>query len=85
MNRRSPPGRERLVAALAARARTVSRRFEETLACKRSLLDTEARAEARDRSDDGFLYARCAVVVRGPAYHASALADPPQMPADLDF
>lgn len=75
----------RLISRLAKRTRTDIKRFEETLAYKLFLLDTEAHAEASRNSDDGFLYARCSVVASGPEYHASVVADPSKMPRDVDF
>ncbi|MGC4867142.1 DUF4240 domain-containing protein [Micromonospora sp. DT53] len=55
--------------------------FAETLAFHLHQLDRRVLAQTvlpgADRlSDDGFLYARCAVVVAGPAAFAAVLADP---------
>ncbi|MEU7653711.1 DUF4240 domain-containing protein [Micromonospora taraxaci] len=55
--------------------------FAETLAWKLYQLDRRALAQAvppgaDNLSDDGFLYARCAVVVAGPTAFDAVLADP---------
>ena len=34
---------------------------------------------------DWFLYARCVVVANGPKFYASVLADPREMPKDMEF
>jgi hypothetical protein len=78
-------GIERLTAAVAGQTRTDIKRFEETLSYKLFLLDTKAHAEASVNSDDGFLYARCAVVAGGPECFESVLADPREMPAELEL
>ena len=36
-------------------------------------------------SGDGFLYTRCCVVANGQAFYDEVLADPAQMPKDLEF
>jgi hypothetical protein len=84
-NEEAREGLERLISALAKRTRTDIKRFEETLAYKLFLLDTEAHAQASDNSDDGFLYARCAVVASGPAHYQSVLADPAATRWDREF
>jgi hypothetical protein len=78
-------GLERLISKLAERTRTDIQRFEETLTYKLYQLDTQAHAEASENSDDGFLYARCVVVSRGPGYYESVLAKPAKMPTDVEF
>ena len=78
-------GYERLVAALAQRSRRDIKKFEEALAHKLYLIDTRAHAERTVASDDGFLYARCAVVACGRDVYESVRNDPQTMPADVDF
>ncbi|MEU7851799.1 DUF4240 domain-containing protein [Micromonospora parva] len=72
---------ERLTAMLAEEPVERIIGFAETLAFNLYQLDRRVLAQAvfpgADRlSDDGFLYARCAVVVAGPAALAAVLADP---------
>jgi hypothetical protein len=78
-------GYERLVTALSRRNKTDIKRFEEALTYKLYLLDTQSHAERSETSDDGFLYARCAVVVRGREYYESVRDDPEKMPSDAEF
>ncbi len=69
-------------------------RFEELLAEKLYALDTEAHAReigdeayrpGKPFSADWFLYERCVVVANGRAYYEAVLADPKQMPKDMEF
>lgn len=70
-------------------------RFEDILAEKLFALDTEAHARNIGQcafsspneffSVDTFLYARCVVVANGESLYQTVLADPEQMPKDLDF
>ncbi len=85
---------EPAVAALAQMAVAEIERFEDILAEKLYALDTEAHArEIGDEafqpgqhfSVDWFLYERCAVVANGRAFHEAVLADPTQMPKDIEF
>lgn len=77
---------EPLVARLAAMNLRDIKKFAESLAWMLFRLDTRAHADAyAGGSDDGFLYARCAVVVSGKAFYESVRADPTFMPEDLDF
>lgn len=82
------------VAALAQMSEADIARFEDTLAEKLHALDTEAHAReigeeayqpGKHFSVDWFLYERCAVVANGRDYYAAVLADPKQMPKDLEF
>lgn len=84
-----------LVAALADLPKTAIRHFAERLAYLLYNLDTREHAkhiglgaftEGGDGfSDDGFLYARCAVVANGQAVYENALATPEDMPKDIEF
>lgn len=84
-----------LVAALATKPVAAIEAFEERLAQKLHALDTEARAReigelAYIGSGDGFsvdqfLYARCCVVANGQRQYETVLADPKQMPKDMEF
>jgi hypothetical protein len=69
--------------------------FEEELAKKLFALDGEkyAREIGEDSykgpddhfSVDEFLYARCVAVANGPEFYKSVLADPKEMPKDMEF
>ena len=86
---------EPAVAALAALPVDELRSFEEILAEKLYTLDTEAHAKeiGEDRyrgertpfSVDAFLYARCVVVANGGDFFEAVVADPSQMPKDMEF
>ncbi|MCG5472726.1 DUF4240 domain-containing protein [Micromonospora sp. LAH09] len=72
---------ERLTAMLAEESVERITGFAETLAFRLHQLDRRVLAQAASPgadglSDDGFLYARCAVVVAGPAAFDAVLADP---------
>ncbi|MGV9211770.1 DUF4240 domain-containing protein [Micromonospora sp. RB23] len=72
---------ERLTAVLAQESAERIIDFAETLAFKLYQLDRRVLAQVTapgmdELSDDGFLYARCAVVVAGPAAFDAVLADP---------
>ncbi|MDG4837271.1 DUF4240 domain-containing protein [Micromonospora sp. WMMD967] len=72
---------ERLTAVLSEEPVERIVGFAETLAWKLYQLDRRALAQAvppgaDHLSDDGFLYARCAVVVAGPTAFDAVLADP---------
>ncbi len=82
------------VKALAAMGPDDIRRFEDILAEKLHALDTEAHAReigeeayrpGRHFSVDWFLYERCAVVANGRELFEGILADPRQMPKDMEF
>ena len=85
---------EPLVKALALMPDSAMAAFQNVLAAKLYALD--GRAYARESggqiwwgdpdslSVDGFLYARLAVVARGQAFYEAVLADPKQMPKDVD-
>jgi hypothetical protein len=84
------------VGALATLGPGAITAFADRLAAKLHALDTRAHARQmgvsayRDEdpdafSADAFLYARCAVVVNGPAYYAQVLAEPRHMPKDVEF
>jgi len=83
------------IQALAARATTDIRRFEERLAFLLYRLDTSAHARNLRESSvipgqdyisaDGFLYARCAVVASGRKCYESILKNPKKMPQDTEF
>lgn len=84
-----------LRAALATLTKPDLRGFQERLAWCLYQLDT--REHARHIGDgswtsddaffsaDGFLYTRCCAVANGQALFDAALADPAQMPQDLEF
>jgi hypothetical protein len=83
-----------VVKALAKLALGDIQSFEEILAQKLFALD--GREWARNIgggwwggdppvSVDEFLYARCVVVANGEAYYKAVLADPAQMPKDMEF
>ncbi len=85
---------EPAVAALVQMDVADIEQFEEILAEKLYALDTEAHAReigeeafqpGKHFSVDWFLYERCAVVANGREFHASVLADPAQMPKDMEF
>lgn len=85
---------EPAVAALAQMDAADIERFEDILAEKLYALDTEAHAReigeeafqpGKHFSVDWFLYERCAVVANGREYHESVLADPTEMPKDMEF
>ncbi|MEU1585237.1 DUF4240 domain-containing protein [Micromonospora sp. NPDC005710] len=72
---------ERLTAMLAEEPEERIIGFAETLAFTLYRLDRRVLAQtvppdAPELSDDGFLYARCAVVVAGPTAVEAVLADP---------
>lgn len=82
------------VRALAQMGEADIAAFEDLLAEKLFALDTEAHAReigsdayqpGRHFSVDEFLYARCVVVANGPDYYSRVLADPRQMPKDMEF
>jgi predicted DNA-binding WGR domain protein len=85
---------EPAVAALAQMNVADIERFEDILAEKLYALDTRAHAReigeeafqpGKHFSVDWFLYERCAVVANGREFHESVLADPTQMPKDMEF
>jgi predicted DNA-binding WGR domain protein len=85
---------EPAVKALAQMSVDDIRQFENILAAKLHALDTEAHGReigegayepGKYFSVDWFLYARCAVVANGRELHESVLADPKQMPKDVEF
>jgi predicted DNA-binding WGR domain protein len=85
---------EPAVRALAEMSEKDIKRFEDLLAIKLHALDTEAHAREIGEdgyqpdkyfSPDGFLYARCVVVANGPQFYESVLADPAEMPKDMEF
>jgi predicted DNA-binding WGR domain protein len=85
---------EPAVEALAQMHVTEIKRFEDILAEKLYGLDTEAHAReigeeayqpGKHFSVDWFLYERCAVVANGREFYESVLADPKQMPKDMEF
>jgi hypothetical protein len=84
------------VAALAKMTEMDIETFADILAEKLYALDTreharhaEADADPDDGdtyiSADGFLYSRCVVVANGRAFFEEVLADPTQMPKDMEF
>ncbi len=86
---------EPVVKHLAKLANEEIFQFEEFMARKLHLLDTEAHARnageyAYDDSEeffsvDAFLYARCVVVANGSAFFEAVLADPSNFPQDMEF
>jgi hypothetical protein len=86
---------EPAVARLASLSVEEIHAFDEILAEKLYALDTEGHARNLGEdsytgpgggfSVDGFLYARCVVVANGRAYHEDVVADPSQMPEDMEF
>lgn len=84
----------RAVAALSQMTEDDIRRFEDILASKLYALDTEAHAREigseacrpdKYFSVDWFLYERCVVVANGREFFEQVLADPRQMPEDMEF
>lgn len=82
------------VAALAQMTVGDIARFEDILAEKLYALDTEAHAreigedayqQGKYFSVDLFLYARCCVVANGREFYEKILANPAEMPKDMDF
>lgn len=81
---------ERAVAALSQMSERDIRRFADILAEKLHALDTEAHARGAgldpdELSVDEFLYVRCVVVANGHDTYEHMLADPDDMPEDLEF
>lgn len=85
---------EPAVKALAQMSVEDIRRFEDIMAEMLTALDTEAHAReigqeayqpGKHFSVDWFLYVRCCVVANGRTYYESVLANPKQMPKDLEF
>ncbi|TWT64792.1 DUF4240 domain-containing protein [Allorhodopirellula solitaria] len=85
---------EPAVEALAEMSVDDIKRFEDILTEKLHALDTEAHAREigeeayqfdRYFSPDWFLYVRCVVVANGPSLYESVLADPTEMPKDIEF
>ncbi len=86
---------EPVVAALAEQNIDVIKQFDEILAEKLHALDTEAHAREIGEeayrgpdeyfSPDWFLYVRCCVVANGREAYAQVLANPQDMPKDMEF
>ena len=85
---------EPAAAALAEMSVADILRFEDILAEKLYVLDTEAHAREIGEdaylpggpfSVDWFLYERCAVVANGCDFYESVVADPRRMPKDMEF
>jgi predicted DNA-binding WGR domain protein len=85
---------EPAVNALAQMAPEHIKGFEDILAAKLYALDTVAHArEIGDEayqpgkyfSSDWFLYERCCVVANGAAFYEAVLAEPRNMPKDVEF
>jgi hypothetical protein len=85
---------EPAVAALAQMSVSDIERFEDILAEKLYSLDTEAHAReigeeafqpGEHFSVDWFLYERCAVVANGREFHELVVANPAEMPKDMEF
>jgi hypothetical protein len=86
---------EPLIEALAALPDAEIAGFQNLLTAKLYALDGRAWAresgdtiwfaEPDDLSEDGFLYARCAVVGRGREFYERVLGDPKQMPGNAGF
>lgn len=85
---------EPAVAALAQMAVPDITRFEDILAEKLHALDTEAHAReigedafrpGKYFSVDLFLYQRCVIVANGPKFYEQVLANPSEMPKDVEF
>lgn len=86
---------EPAVAALTALPVEHIQAFEELLTEKLHALDTKAharnigddanRGEGEFFSVDQFLYARCVVVANGREFFSAVLANPDQMPKDMEF
>ena len=85
---------ESAVAALAQMRVDSIEQFADILAEKLYCLDTLAHAReigegayqpGQHFSVDWFLYARCAVVANGREFYDSVVADPQQMPKDVEF
>jgi Protein of unknown function (DUF4240) len=82
-----------VVQALVKLSEKAIREFDERLAEKLFALDTAKHAQqigehawpAPGFSADGFLYSRCAVVANGKVVYERILADPSQMPKDMEF
>jgi predicted DNA-binding WGR domain protein len=84
----------RAVAALSQMTEEDICRFEDILASKLFLLDTEAHAREigseayhpdKHFSVDWFLYERCVVIANGRELFDNVLADPRNMPKDMEF
>jgi hypothetical protein len=83
------------ITALAKMSEGDISEFQSILASKLYALDGRAWArqcgefiwwgEPDSLSVDGFLYARCVVVANGKGLFDAVLADPKQMPADMEF
>lgn len=85
---------EPAVQALARMSVDDIKQFEDLLSRKLHALDTESHAREIGEdafvpgeyfSADWFLYARCVVVANGRSLYESVLADPAQMPKDMEF
>lgn len=85
---------EPAVAALAQMDVADIEQFENILAAKLYALDTEGHAReigeeafapGKHFSVDWFLYERCAVVANGREFYESVLANPVEMPKDMEF
>lgn len=84
-----------LIRALAKRSIDDIQAFDDLLAEKLHSLDGEAwaremgeyafRDDGGNFSQDFFLYARACVIANGRALYDAVLADPAQMPKDVDF
>lgn len=84
-------------AALAAKSAEDICRFDDILAEKLFAIDTREHARAcysgeldPDDGDDyisadDFLYSRCVIVANGSGFYASVIADPTQMPQNMEF
>ena len=82
------------VKALATKSKVAICQFEERLAFLLYQLDTKAHArhstasgdlDSNYLSADGFLYARCVVVVNGKKFYESVLKNPRKMPKEMEF
>ena len=85
---------EPAVKALAQMTVDDIKRFEDILNEKLYALDTEAHAReigedayvpGKYSSPDWFLYVRCVVLANGPELYETVLADPTEMPKDMEF
>jgi len=74
-----------VIDALAAKSVRAIHTFEERLANLLYQIDTEAHAKRAGGTDDGFLYARCICVARGPKFYGRVRANPGKMPRKLEF
>jgi hypothetical protein len=86
---------EPVVQALSLKTKPAIGQFQERLAFLLWQMDTKAHASHIGTesyvegsfffSADWFLYVRCAAVANGKAFYDAALADPTNMPKDLEF